>query len=165
MTTGDVCYSVSDYGKLFVRHYKNENLTQDEIDKIVVDFINYYAGKYCINLAMITGDLRSKKFIKNPYAIIDRDLVLKHLEFHKVGFKEIYCLENITVIDSFITGYYHTEINTPWYIIDARKNKEKRRYVSREENVKYLLAIMAEKLIDNDLKLNEVQEILCSIIF
>lgn len=166
MTTGDVCYSVSDYGKLFVRHYKNENLTQDEIDKIVVDFINYFAGRYCIDLAMDTKDLRTKHSLKNPYAVIDRDLVIKHLEFHKVSFKEIYCLENIVVIDFFIKGYYHSCLNTPAYIVDARKNKEKRRYEDREATIKYLLlSIVTSKYLAGDVKKDELDELILATSF
>ena len=60
----EVVFSLCDYSKEFVREYKNPKLNQQDIDAIVVDYINYYAAVYYqMDLEMYTEDLRDGRRI------------------------------------------------------------------------------------------------------
>lgn len=62
MTLRDIIFSLCDSSQEFIREYKNSSLTQDEIDAIIVDFLNFVSFEVCrMDLAMYTMDLRGKE--------------------------------------------------------------------------------------------------------
>lgn len=62
MTLRDIIFSLCDSSQEFIREYKNPSLTQDEIDAIIVDFLNFVSFEVCrMDLAMYTMDLRGKE--------------------------------------------------------------------------------------------------------
>lgn len=62
MALREIAFSLCDSSQEFIREYKNSSLTQDEIDAIIVDFLNFVSFDVCrMDLAMYTMDLRGKE--------------------------------------------------------------------------------------------------------
>lgn len=62
MTLRDIMFSLCDSSQEFIREYTPQNLTQDETDAIIVDFLNFVGFEVCrMDLAMYTMDLRNKE--------------------------------------------------------------------------------------------------------
>ena len=62
MTLRDIMFSLCDSSQEFIREYTNQNPTQNEIDAIIVDFLNFVGFEVCrMDLAMYTMDLRNKE--------------------------------------------------------------------------------------------------------
>ena len=44
-----------------MNEYKNEKVSQETVDAILVDFVNFLAGSQCIDLALYTKDLKNEE--------------------------------------------------------------------------------------------------------
>ena len=77
MTNGQLVSSLRDYAQDFVREYKNSKLSQELIDAIVVDFVNYFSlNKCCINLSMYTSSLRDGRKLSYEETVLNKDFIL-----------------------------------------------------------------------------------------
>lgn len=96
MTSGEVVFSISDYAQEFIRKYKNPKLDQKVIDAIVVDFINYFAVMQCgMDLAMYTSDLRDGKKMSKEGTVLQKEVILPALNFHKEEYDKSGIIESV----------------------------------------------------------------------
>ncbi len=172
MTTGDACHSVSDFGAVFVRRYKHDELRQGEIDAIVVDFINFFATTQLLDYGMYTKDLRSGKKLANLYAEIDRKVMSEAIKLIQAQYLKESTLERIKmnshmnelgnetvfteeqaceVVEAFIQEYLKSKLNIPRHIVDNMMKKKQRIYDGREWTIKHLLAILIVSGIDPEI--------------
>lgn len=111
MKTVDVLFSLSDYSKKFIKNYKNPLLDQEIIDKIIVDFINYFGFMFNLDFAMITSDLREEEKKKEERPGLQKEQILPALKCFQKKFKVEISYKNVnadvvdTVIEAFIKGY------------------------------------------------------------
>jgi hypothetical protein len=126
MDIGEIICSLCDYSQEFIKEYQNSNLEQRVIDAIVVDYLNAFALRYGIDLAMYTIDLRSGSRMSKEGTIIQKDKLLRSLNSVKMEYNSWGIIESVNrnshmnecagkaeasneealkVVEAFIDGY------------------------------------------------------------
>lgn len=147
MKNSIVVASLSYYVKKFVMEYNKEEVSQDEINSIVVDFTNYYSAlNHSIDPIIRTNECNfiDRELLKKclAYTIrtyIQTDQVKKTIYRCGVNFS---CDENVVyeIIRDFVTG--HSKFILKNNVDSFKKKKLERRYMSREATIRNFIAVL-----------------------
>lgn len=146
MKTFNVVFSLVDYSKRFVVEYKSDIIKKEEIEAIIVNFLNYIAAFYGSELAMVKEDLKDNKILCEENIVcnkkkLENDLYLAikmYIETEQplkvvCGFeKDTRC--SLTIAYAIVYNFIGTYLN----IIIKRHSS----YYSRETTIKHLLTML-----------------------